>query len=411
MWTSAPSAAGSILTRRRIARWAGAVLAVYIVLGIGFHVVTRSQTGAGGNPAVTDFNTFYAAPLLTAREGAAALYDNARLHPVEKEAVNLAHGGRLTPAQLDTVPVFGWYYPPSFLLFLTWLTLLPYNVAYVAWGAVTAIPYLAAMRAAARDPLGPLLGLAYPAALINGLFGQNGFLSAGLLGLGLALLDRRPAAAGICIGLLSFKPQLGVLIPLALAAGGHWRAFLAAGLTVAAMALASAGLFGIESWEAFLSGASRATTLMETRTPWGLMPTTFAAARLAGAPAGLAYALHGTVALAAAAVVLRLWRGSAARETKAAALCLGTLLATPFAYAYDLVLLALPTAWLWRDILDRGRRPGDALAITAGVLLPFATPAIANAFHLQIAPLGLGWMLWRVWRRGQSPIPPIADCR
>ncbi|MBF0333343.1 MAG: hypothetical protein HQL40_06805 [Alphaproteobacteria bacterium] len=31
-----------------------------------------------------------------------------------------------------------------------------------------------------------------------------------------------------------------------------------------------------------------------------------------------------------------------------------------------LVLLALPTAWLWRDILDRGRRPGDALTIAAG---------------------------------------------
>ncbi|MBF0392168.1 MAG: DUF2029 domain-containing protein, partial [Alphaproteobacteria bacterium] len=110
------------------------------------------------------------------------------------------------------------------------------------------------------------------------------------------------------------------------------------------------------------------------------------------------------VALAAASVVLRLWRGAARFEMKAAALCLGTLLITPFAYAYDLVLLALPTAWLWRDILDRGRRPGDALAIAAGVLLPFATPAIANAFHVQIAPLGLAWMLWRVWRRGRSSI-------
>ncbi|MBF0373361.1 MAG: DUF2029 domain-containing protein, partial [Alphaproteobacteria bacterium] len=287
MWTSARFAAGSILTRRRIALWAGAVVAVYVALGIGFHVVTRRQTEAGGNPAVTDFNTFYAAPLLIARDGAAALYDNARLHPVEKRAVDLAHGGRLSGAQLDTVPVFGWYYPPSFALFLIWLPLLPYMPAYVAWGAVTAIPYLAAMRAAARDPLGPLLGLAYPAAMINGLFGQNGFLSAGLMGLGLVLLERRPVAAGLCIGLLSFKPQLGPLIPLALAAGGHWRAFAAAGATVAAMVLASAGLFGADAWQAFLWGSRRAATLMETKTPWGLMPTTFAAIRLTGAPPAL----------------------------------------------------------------------------------------------------------------------------
>ena len=73
-----------------------------------------------------------------------------------------------------------------------------------------------------------LLALAFPAVFVNIGHGHNGFLTAALIGAGLLMLDRRPILAGILFGLMAYKPQFGVLIPLVLAATGRWRAFLAA---------------------------------------------------------------------------------------------------------------------------------------------------------------------------------------
>src|SRR4029077_20364009 len=78
------------------------------------------------------------------------------------------------------------------------------------------------------DPLWLLLALAFPAVLINVGHGHNGFLTAALLGGGLVVLDRRPLPAGILFGLMAYKPQFGLMIPIALAAGGYWRSFAAA---------------------------------------------------------------------------------------------------------------------------------------------------------------------------------------
>ena len=52
--------------------------------------------------------------------------------------------------------------------------------------------------------------------------GQNGFLTAALIGGALGLLERRPALAGICLGLLTYKPQFGLLFPFVLIADRRW---------------------------------------------------------------------------------------------------------------------------------------------------------------------------------------------
>ena len=80
------------------------------------------------------------------------------------------------------------------------------------------------------EPL--LLALAFPAVYVNLAHGQNGFLSAALLGGSLLILDQRPKLAGVLIGLLAYKPQFGVLIPLVLIATGRWTVIAAAAATV-----------------------------------------------------------------------------------------------------------------------------------------------------------------------------------
>ena len=376
------------------------MVAAYLGLGLAFHAYTLSRQPGDGAPAVTDFNTFYAVGMLLTRAPAEAAYDNARLAPVEREAVARLYGDRVSPGDLAGIGVFGWYYPPILLLVLPLLPLLPYPLAYLAWGVATFAPLAAALRRITGGGGALLPALAFPGTLINGLFGQNGFLSAGLMGLGLALLERRPLLAGMCLGTLAYKPQLGLLLPLALVAGRHWRALAAAAATASALAGLSAALFGLSAWQAFLAGSPRAADLMEHAAPWVMMPSAFAAIRLAGGPVPLAYGLQAAVAAAAAVAVVWGWRRPAAPfRLKAALVCLATPLVTPFGYTYDLMLLVPGLAWLLMDIRATGWRPGEALAVTAAVLLPFAASALANLTGLQIGPLVLAGLAWVVIAR------------
>src|SRR5690606_37204612 len=122
-----------------------------------------------------------------------------------------------------------------------------------AWLAVTLPAYLVTMRAILGDRAGYLLALGFPATLWNVTAGQNGFLTAALIGGALTLLERRPVAAGICLGLLTYKPHFGLLFPAALIAAGHWRVLITAAATAALMVLASWLAFGTETWLAFFT--------------------------------------------------------------------------------------------------------------------------------------------------------------
>ena len=147
----------------------------------------------------------------------------------------------------DFVGYFAWHYPPPFLFVASLLAQLPYQLAYIGWVAFSFLLFLVAMRAIVGHPFGYLLALAIPMAFINALVGQNGFLTAALIGGALYLIPVRPVLAGICLGLLSYKPQYGLLFPLVLIAASQWTVFFAAGATAIAIAFASWLAFGTES--------------------------------------------------------------------------------------------------------------------------------------------------------------------
>src|SRR3984893_6397971 len=106
-----------------------------------------------------------------------------------------------------------------------------------------------------------LLALAFPAVLINVGHGHNGFLTAALLGGGLVILDRRALIARFLVGLMAYKPQFGLMIPIALAAGGYWRTFAAAAVTAVLLTLVTTLAFGVQVWHAFLVGAEFTRTV------------------------------------------------------------------------------------------------------------------------------------------------------
>ena len=116
----------------------------------------------------------------------------------------------------------GWYYPPTFLLIVLPLALVPYLWALAGWTLATLAAYLSVLRKIAPSEETVWLTLAFPGAWINLINGQNGFLTAALLGGGLVYPEQQPVLAGFLFGLLVIKPHLGIFVPLALVVSRRW---------------------------------------------------------------------------------------------------------------------------------------------------------------------------------------------
>jgi arabinofuranan 3-O-arabinosyltransferase len=317
--------------------------------------------------APSDFVNVWAAGRLVLSGHPAAAYDWPT-HKLIEESV-IAH-------QFDGY--LAWPYPPTFLFAASALALLPYTIAYFAWISGTFLAYLAAVRAIIGDRIGYMLAAAFPGVLSNAMVGQNGFLTAGLIGGTLTLLERRPIAAGALLGLLTFKPHLGVLFPIALMADGRWRALASASLVAALLAAASWLMFGSASWDAFFTslGDAPQTFMSDHWANWSKFQTAFGLTRVLGGSKALAWTVQITVAVLAAAATFALWRSRTAYEIKAAALVTATLLATPYLYIYDLVVLAVPLAFLFRLGRARGFLAGEAAGIGAACLLILIFPLV-----------------------------------
>ena len=165
--------------------------------------------------------------------------------------------------------LFAWHYPPVFHLAVLPLALLPYLWSYALWAAGTLALYLAVLRRLVPGPYTVWLLLAFPAAFLNVMHGQNGFITVALLAGAVMTLERRPWLAGLFIGLLCYKPQLGLLLPLVLLAGRHWIAFLSAALTTGRAGEALA------AWARTAGAASRPARIVITAAKRGrrCMPT------------------------------------------------------------------------------------------------------------------------------------------
>jgi len=381
---------GAWLTRERIRLIAAAVL-IASVAGFLYLVVTANGlVDQQGRPLGTDFSDVYAAGTYVLDGHPEAPFDPARQHAREQQIFG------------EATPFYGWHYPPFFLFAAAALALMPYGIALAVWQAVTLGLYLLTIRAIVRSALQDnltfqradwiLLALAFPAVLINVGHGQNGFLTAALLGAALLQLDRRPILAGILFGLLAYKPQFGLLIPVVLAASGRWRSFVAAAGTVVLLALATTFAFGPHVWQAFLDSTrfTRVVALEQGDTGWYKIQSLFAWARMWGASVTVAYALQGTLIVALGAALIWLWRNTAPYPLKAAALCLAAILATPYTFDYDMMVLAPAIAFVAVDGLARGFGPWEKTALAALWLAPLVARSVA---HVTLIPLGVPIML------------------
>jgi len=361
------------LTRDRARAYARILLAVPILL-FAASIHWRGQA----LPIAHDFAAFWTAAMLA----------------IHGQAV-LAYGDAARGAM---AALFGpGYYPPFFyspVALLFWLPFgwLPAATAAAWWIASTAGAYALTLRAMLRgtrfgDQL--VVSLAYPAALVCALYGQNGLFSAALFG-GIALtLERSPLTAGMLIGCLAYKPQMGVLIPLALACAGRWRAFAAAACTVVALVGASTLAFGPEIWAAFLLSLPVAKAWNASGVPgFDRFASPYAAARLLGATQAAGWLLQAAFALPACACLVWVARRRPGAGAEIAMLVVATCFCVPFLGEYDLSILAVAGAWLVANAARNGWLPYEKSAISLLYLSPLFIKA-ASLHGIPLAPAAM----------------------
>ena len=352
----------AIFANWRLHAYGYAIAAIYAAFLIAVYRAGTWLIDGAGVPVYSDFACAWAATVQALHADAAALYDPAEFAKIQAALVG--------PRDYFYP---NWPYPPTFFLILAPFTALPYRYGFIAWDIATLLGLIVVVYLIVRRLPAVALVLASPFTMWNFLAGQNGFLTGSLLGASLLFLERQPMLAGVFIGLLTYKPQFGILLPVALAAARQWRAFASAAATAAIFAGLSIAVFGSDVWEALprqlaaqTGEVLRAGGTDDPAAQWGYIQTVYGVVRDLHGGAALAWLVQGTATAGAAVIVWLVWRSSVRYALKAATLAAAALIATPYAFAYDMAAIAVPAAFLARDQMRHGFLRGEQ-AILIGV--------------------------------------------
>jgi arabinofuranan 3-O-arabinosyltransferase len=293
----------------------------------------------------------------------------------------------LTDAFGPHYPWHNWSYPPHYLFFVTPLGLVGYKVAMVLFLGATCCFYLWAVSRFA-GPRNYLVWVAVLPFLAHNLWmAQNGYLFAGCGLAALALRDTRPVLAGVFLGVLTIKPQLGILFPFLLLAERRWLAIASATITTVFLIAASAVVFGIESWRGYLQEVVPYQTFvmraLDGTFLW-MLPSLYGTLRNWGFDAGIALPVHLLFAAPLFFATVAAFMLCRRAEDRSILLLLATFLVTPYALTYDLGL-AVPAIGLLAARLDSGDT-NRGLVLTVAMLLPVIMMPLGK-MHLTIAPV------------------------
>jgi len=352
------------LTPRRVVAYSAFVLVFHVLfLAIWAYVIRYTPGTAIASPGA-DYSVFWSASYVM-------------LHGAPWQAYDFPTFSRLAAALFPyfrSEGLVAWLYPPTYLLLVTPFALLPFAIGYplfVAFGIVVfgfaawRVSGLGATPGVRRVGAFALVGA--PCVFVTAMLGQNALLTASCAALAVYWADRRPMWAGLCIGLLSVKPQMALLFPFVLVAARAWRTIAWAALATAALGALSVLVCGVESLPLFVAstGLARSLILEHGVMFWFASPTPFAAFRLAGLPLGAAYAAHACVAAIAIAAACIVWARSRDTRVRAAVLAVATLAANPYVWHYELAWLGIAIACMlatgWRDGWLRGEQATIAL--------------------------------------------------
>lgn len=359
------------------------VAAVFVSILLAAIATTVFVKDFDGAPMHTDFSAFWGAARLTLEAGPLAPFDDALMREVR----------RLPPD--DTSMTLFWLYPPAFLGLLAPLGALPFAWAWLAFAAASAAALAFALSRVPDATLGErLFVLVAPATLMTLALGQNAALTCALaVGAVEALRRRRSVLAGLVISGLTIKPQLGLMIPIALAAERRWLAFAAAAGFSILLTGVSFAVVGSGYLAALLESSGKIGDAVAAGQLGKLMISAYGVAIAFGLPREAALAVQILQSLIVGALLWRLWSDASADfERKAAGLLFAIPLATPYALHYELVFAAAGAFYLGRSAAARA--PWVQLLLAALWLSPvIGAAAVDTVRFVFVAPLLLAAFL------------------
>lgn len=341
-----------------------------------------------GNPIGTDFLAFWSAGYLANQGTPERSYQPEQIYKTSKIAV---------PANKNQ---YVWSYPPPFFFVTQLLAKLPYLTALTIWSLTGLVGYLFAIYKLHPIRNNLWLTAGFFSAFINFLQGQNGFLSTILMAGAFYNLTSRPVIAGILIGLLSYKPQLGLIIPLALLAGRHYFVLASATATVFTINALAFRSFGLATYQVFFHNLKNAHALVDQGLlPLFKMPSFFAALRFHGIHSTIALSVHILIGLAVAIMTVYVWRRSISLELKVSTLILGSLVVPHHLNDYDLTLLMIPIVFLTKNAVANGWLRNEKIILSLAWFIPIMMVIDYTLLNIQIEPLLiLSFFLYSAWR-------------
>jgi len=379
--------------------------AIVFAILLSFVVATARYTGlvaTVGPAGLVDFDSFYLAARLAVARDMNTAYDFVAFAKLQRFA------------DATTASYMPWAYPPQYDLLVAPLALMPRALAYVTFIGATLAAFLSTIRRLGGGHFSAILMLVYVPVLVNLSTGQNGFLTASLMGVACLPLLGRSGWAGVPLGLMIVKPHLAVAVAIWVVVDRQWRIVASAAASVAATSLIATAAFGTGVWPAFLGGARAAAAFMAQGSyPFHRMVSVYAAVRSAGGSLPLAGTLQGVVAALALVAVVAAHRRFDRRTSLGIAIA-ATLLISPYAYDYDLPILGVALALLWPQ-LRAGTTRVERVALTGlcvaggsfGFVQSLATPVAGQSLLTLAGPCLAVAAAWgyRVLARGSSPLP------
>ncbi|HEX7910165.1 MAG TPA: glycosyltransferase family 87 protein [Paraburkholderia sp.] len=386
------------LTRERVLFYSCVMIVLCVILLAVWYRTSGGFTRVEAAKPGIDFSVFWTASHLMLNGSPAAIYDFSAFARAESALFGAYVNHSFMP----------WLYPPTLLLLVTPLALLPYAVSYVLFVCVGIWLFAAGTLGVTgfaarfgRPRLAALVVLAYPGVFAAAVVGQNALLTAALMAFAVRWSERHPVRAGICIGLLAIKPQLALLFPVVLIVARAWKTMWAAAISAALFTGVSVLVCGPQSLRAFMASTRVARELvLEHRMPyWFASPTPFAALRLADVSIAMSYAVQGAVALIAAAAACFVWQRTRDMSLRAAALAVATLLANPYLWFYELTWLGVALVCLAACGLEKGWHRGEQAILVLAWLLPLYEYFNRLTLWPQIGPVVLLLTLLAIVRR------------
>ena len=383
---------GFWLTAKRV-RIHGLLLGVCLWTVYAVNMSAPGPLDRNGLVKGTDFLHFYTLGNL-ARQGRGDLLYNMR---AQAELTR-----QLLPQAPDSlyVPLYG----PQVSLFFAPFARLPYGWALAAWLSANVLIFAFCCyvvwrtRPALHENRWTILvlAIAFPGFFHLLTWGQTSGIALLCFTLAyLALQQDRKILAGLAIGSLIFKPQLGLAAAVVFVCAREWR-IIAGALAAASVQLAVAWMhYGTEVmrsyWRALIH-VGDVLPLLEPRLYQTHSLRSFWSLLLPWPQ--VAFTFYVASALGVLALAVRCWQRAASLQVRFAALLLATILVSPHLTVYDLVILAPAFLLLGDWALAHGdSAPSVSLLFYACYAL-FLLGPLARVTHLQLSVVAMTALLW-----------------